>query len=165
MYLMYYKPTWSQKLACKGIRSLRSMVRWFQARSFPLIVRSFHNIVRTFPESLSYEQNKSITRTVNPCTPARCLIPSPDPRHKEAAIIILNISNTMRIFQITQTGLSVKRVRLEKQLKKTLTKLSISVLERIKVATLGFRCSNKYSKSVVWSLCKSLQSHKGEFLF
>ena len=98
MYLMYYKPTWSQKLTCKGIRSLRSMVRSFQARSFPLIVRSFHNIIRTFPESLSYEQNKSITRTVNPCRPARCLIPSPDPRHKEAAIIILNISNTMRIF-------------------------------------------------------------------
>ena len=77
----------------------------------PLIVRSFHNIVRTFPESLSYEQNKSITRTVNPCTPARCLIPSPDPRHKEAAIIILNISNTMRIFSnhtnrfVSQEGL------------------------------------------------------------
>ena len=165
MYLMYYKPTWSQKLTCKGIRSLRSMVRSFQARSFPLIVRSFHNIVRTFPESLSYEQNKSITRTVNPCTPARCLIPSPDPRHKEAAIIILNISNTMRIFSNHTNRFVSQRVRLEKQLKKTLTKLSISVLERIKVATLGFRCSNKYSKSVVWSLCKSLQSHKGEFLF
>ena len=162
MYLMYYEPTWSQKLACKGIPSHRSMVRSFQARSFPLIVRSFHNIIRTFPESLSYEQNKSITRTVNPCTPARCLIPSPDPRHKEAVIIILNISNTMRIFS-NRTNRFVSREGPVRE--KTLTKLSISVLERIKVATLGFRCSNKYSKSVVWSLCKSLQSHKGEFLF
>ena len=162
MYLMYYKPTWSQKLTCKVIRSLRSMVRSFQARSFPLIVRSFHNIIRTFPESLSYEQNKSITRTVNPCTPARCLIPSRDPRHKEAVIISLNISNTMRIFS-NHTNRFVSREGPVTE--KTLTKLSISVLERIKVATLGFRCSNKYSKSVVWSLCKSLQSYKGEFLF
>ena len=55
----------------------------------------------------------------------------------------------MRIFSnhtnrfVSQEGL------IRETIKKTLTKLSISVLERIKVATLGFRCSNKYSKSVV----------------
>ena len=84
---------------------------------------------------------------------------------RKQLLLFLTYQTPWGFFQITQTGLSVKRVRLEKQLKKTLTKLSISVLERIKVATLGFRCSNKYSKSVVWSLRKSLQSHKGEFLF
>ena len=41
-----------------GIRSLRAMVRSFQASLFHLTVTLFHNIVGTFHESLSYKQKQ-----------------------------------------------------------------------------------------------------------
>ena len=51
-----------------GIRSLRAMVRSFQASLFHLAVTLFHNIVGTFHESLSYKQIAE-TRVLLMCVP------------------------------------------------------------------------------------------------